>query len=73
MERKQMTIQEIKQQTEFLQDALYQKGFDLGWEAALDSLDHISDALWNNGESATGSAVRDIIQRVRKGEHEPQD
>lgn len=62
-----MEINEIKQQTEFLQDVLYQKGYDLGWESALESMEQVSDRLWNRGDSATGEMLRDIINRVRSG------
>lgn len=62
-----MEIREIKQQTEFLQDVLYQKGYDLGYEAALEEMEQISDRLWNRGDSATGEMLRDIINRVRSG------
>jgi hypothetical protein len=62
-----MEINEIKQQTEFLQDVLYQKGYDLGWEAALETMQQVSDTLWNRGDSATGEMLRDVINRVRSG------
>lgn len=61
-----MEINEVKQKLEFYHDALYQAGFDLGWNAALESLEHIADALWNSGQSATGESLRDILNRVRK-------
>ena len=62
-----MELFEIKQQTEFLQDVLYQKGYDLGWEAALETMQQVSDTLWNRGDSATGEMLRDVINRVRSG------
>ena len=62
-----MEINEIKQQAEFLQDVLYQKGYDLGWEAALETMQQVSDTLWNRGDSATGEMLRDVINRVRSG------
>jgi hypothetical protein len=62
-----MELFEIKQQTEFLQDVLYQKGYDLGWEAALEAMDQLADRLWNRGDSATGEMLRDVINRVRSG------
>ena len=64
-----MQITELKQKLDFYSDAIYQKGFDLGWESALETLDAVSDALWNKGESATGQALRDVINRVR-GQHD---
>lgn len=62
-----MEIREIKQQTEFLQDVLYQKGYDLGYAAALEEMEQISDRLWNRGDSATGEMLRNIINQVRSG------
>lgn len=62
-----MEINEIKQQTEFLQDVLYQKGYDLGWEAALETMQQVSDRLWNRGDSATGEMLRNVINQVRNG------
>jgi hypothetical protein len=69
MERKAMTITELKQKQDFYTDAIYQKGYDLGWEAALETLEQVSDSLWNKGETATGQSLRDIINRVR-GAHD---
>ena len=62
-----MDIYTIKQKVEFLQDVIYQKGYDLGREATLEEMEQISDRLWNRGESATGEMLRDIINRVRSG------
>ena len=62
-----MDIYTIKQQTEFLQDVIYQKGYDLGWESALEQMEQVSDRLWNRGESATGEMLRNIINQVRSG------
>lgn len=62
-----MEINEIKKQTEFLQDVLYQKGYDLGWEAALETMQQVSDRLWNRGDSATGEMLRNVINQVRTG------
>jgi hypothetical protein len=62
-----MEINEIKQQTEFLQDVLYQKGYDLGWESALETMEQLADRLWNRGDSATGEMLRNIINRARSG------
>ena len=62
-----MDIYTIKQKVEFLQDVIYQKGYDLGREATLEEMEQISDRLWNRGDSATGEMLRDIINRVRSG------
>lgn len=62
-----MDIYTIKQQTEFLQDVIYQKGYDLGWESALEQMEQVSDRLWNRGDSATGEMLRNIINQVRSG------
>ena len=61
-----MEINELKQKLEFYQDAIYQEGYDLGWEAALETLDQLADALWNKGMSATGQSLREIIKSVRE-------
>jgi len=61
-----MLISEIKQRIDFYQDAIYQKGYDLGRESTLEEMEQISDKLWNRGDTATGTALRDIIKRVRE-------
>lgn len=60
-----MEIHELLEKVSFYNEAIYQKGYDLGWESALEELDQVSDALWNRGETATGQALRDVINRVR--------
>jgi hypothetical protein len=64
-----MEITELKEKLEFYHDAIYQKGYDLGWESALETLDAVSDALWNKGMTATGQSLREIIKSVR-GQHD---
>jgi hypothetical protein len=66
MKGEQMLISEIKQRIDFYQDAIYQKGYDLGRESTLEEMEQISDKLWNRGDTATGTALRDIIKRVRE-------
>lgn len=61
-----MHFREIKSKIDFYEEALYQHGYDLGWNAALETMQVVSDALWNNGDSATGEALRDVLQRVRR-------
>lgn len=61
-----MLISEIKERIDFYQDAIYQKGYDLGRESTLEEMEQISDKLWNRGDTATGTALRDIIKRVRE-------
>lgn len=60
-----MQITELKQKLDFYSDAIYQKGYDLGWSAALESLEMVSDALWNRGDSATAQEIRKVINLVR--------
>ena len=60
-----MEINEIKHKIEFLHDALYQAGFDLGWETALEELEQQADKLWNKGETVTGEAIRKLLKEVR--------
>jgi hypothetical protein len=66
MKGEQMLISEIKERIDFYQDAIYQKGYDLGRESTLEEMEQISDKLWNRGDTATGTALRDIIKRVRE-------
>ena len=60
-----MEISEAKQKIDFYTDAIYQQGFDLGWNTMLEEMEQIADKLWNRGDSATGQSLRDIIKKVR--------
>jgi len=64
-----MDINEIKEKLDFYTDAIYQKGFDSGWNVALEEMEQLSDRLWNNGDSATGQSIRDVLNRLR-GKHD---
>jgi hypothetical protein len=63
-----MTITDARNKLLFYVDSIYQKGFDLGWEAVLEELEIHADELWNNGATKEAEAVRVVIAKIRKGE-----
>jgi hypothetical protein len=60
-----MNITELKSKLDFYVDSIYQKGFDLGYECALEELDIISNDLWNDGLEIQAEAIRTALAAVR--------
>lgn len=60
-----MTIKEAKDKLLFYIDAIYEKGYNLGWESVLEELEIHSDELWNNGAKAEAEAIRAKIKELR--------
>lgn len=62
---REMKIQEIKSNMEFYMDAMYQKGFDLGWDTALEDLEQMSDNWYNAGKTIEAEALRNAVKEMR--------
>jgi len=62
-----MKISEIKEHVDYLQDVLYQAGYDLGWEQAIEDLEQLADAEWNRNNKTTAEVLRKAIKTM-KGE-----
>lgn len=60
-----MKIHEIKTNMEFYMDALYQKGFDLGWDTILEDFEQMSDNWYNAGRTAEAEALRKAVKEMR--------
>lgn len=65
-----MKITELKSKLDFYVDSIYQQGYDLGYESALEEFDRIADALWNQKLHADAEILRMVIKSVRKGSSE---
>lgn len=61
-----MKIHEIKTNIEFYMDALYQKGFDLGWDTALEDMEQMSDNWYNTGKTTEAEILRNAIKEMRQ-------
>lgn len=59
-----MRVKEIKQQIEFQTDALFQAGYDMGWNSVLNELDELSNKEWNIGNRATAEVIRRIVKEL---------
>lgn len=59
-----MRVKDIKQQIEFQTDALFQAGYDMGWNALLSELDELSNKEWNIGNRTTAEVIRRIIKEL---------
>lgn len=59
-----MRVKDIKQQIEFQTDALFQAGYDMGWNALLNELDELSNKEWNIGNRTTAEVIRRIIKEL---------
>lgn len=64
-----MEVKELKDKAEFYIDAIFQAGYDRGWDAALAELDCLSDNEWNKGNKLVAEVIRKFINKVR-GENE---
>ena len=60
-----MKLTELKNKLDFLQDALYQKGYDLGFESLLEEFEQIADSWHNNGFTAPAEMLRLEIKKIR--------
>lgn len=59
-----MRVKDIKQQIEFQTDALFQAGYDMGWNSLLNELDELSNKEWNIGNRATAEVIRRIVKEL---------
>jgi hypothetical protein len=64
---KEQTVKltDLKNKLDFLQDALYQKGYDLGFESLLEEFEQIADSWHNNGFTAPAEMLRMEIKKLR--------
>ncbi len=60
-----MNIREIKQKIDLYGDALYQKGYELGFESLLEEFEQIADKWHNNGVTTGAELLRLEIKRIR--------
>jgi hypothetical protein len=65
LRRSKMNVKELKREVEFLQDALYQKGYDLGFESLLEEFEQIADSWHNNSFTAPAEMLRLEIRKLR--------
>jgi hypothetical protein len=66
-ERTVMRVNEIKGQLDFFTDALFQAGYDMGWNSVLEELDQLADREWNNGLPASAEVIRSAVNHMREG------
>ena len=59
-----MRVKDIKQQIEFQTDALFQAGYDLGWNSVLTELDELSNKEWNMGNRVTAEVIRKVVKEL---------
>jgi len=59
-----MRVKDIKQQIEFQTDALFQAGYDMGWNSVLNELDELSNKEWNIGNRVTAEVIRKIVKEL---------
>lgn len=59
-----MRVKDIKQQIEFQTDALFQAGYDMGWNSLLNELDELSNKEWNIGNRVTAEVIRRIVKEL---------
>ena len=62
-----MRVKEIKQNIEFQVDALFQAGYDLGWNQLIAELDEMSNREWNIGNRVTAEIIRKVIKQLEEG------
>lgn len=60
-----MKVSEIKGQLEFFTDALFQSGYDMGWNSVLEELEQHSDREWNIGNTTSAEIIRKAIREIR--------
>ncbi len=59
-----MRVKDIKQQIEFQTDALFQAGYDMGFNSVLAELDELSNKEWNIGNRVTAEVIRRIVKEL---------
>jgi len=62
-----MTVKQVKNQIEFHVDALFQKGYELGWNSVIEELEQLADREWNLNNRTSSEVIRKAIVKV-KGE-----
>jgi ribulose bisphosphate carboxylase small subunit len=67
-----MRVKEIKQNIEFQVDALFQAGYDLGWNQLIAELDEMSNREWNIGNRVTAEVIRKVIKQLEEGANDIQ-
>lgn len=67
-----MRVKEIKQNIEFQVDALFQAGYDLGWNQLIVELDELSNREWNIGNRVTAEVIRKVINQLQEGDNDIQ-
>lgn len=67
-----MRVKEIKQNIEFQVDALFQAGYDLGWNQLIAELDELSNREWNIGNRVTAEVIRKVINQLQEGDNDIQ-
>lgn len=65
-----MRVNEIKGQLDFFTDALFQAGYDMGWNSVLEEMDQLADREWNKGNAVMGEAIRSAVNNIREGSSE---
>ena len=65
-----MKINELKSKLDFYVDSIYQKGYDLGYESAIEEFDQIADRLWNEGLETDAEILRMVVASVREASSE---
>jgi hypothetical protein len=60
-----MNLSELKSKLDFYVDAIYQKGYDCGFETVIEELDAISDRLWNDGHKDAAEVIRGVVKLVK--------
>ncbi|MDB4418049.1 hypothetical protein N9262_02235 [Akkermansiaceae bacterium] len=62
-----MNVKQIKEQIDYQIDTLFQAGYDRGWSALLEDLEHYADTQWNLNNKTTAEIVRKLINEMRDG------
>lgn len=65
-----MLITELKGKVEFYVDAMFQAGYDRGWNQVLVELDEMSNREWNLGNRVTAEVIRKVINQLGEGNDE---
>lgn len=63
-----MKIDDIQTNITFYVDALFQKGYDMGWDAVIQELDELSNREWNMGNKVTAEVIRKAIKEINPEE-----
>jgi len=60
-----MKLTELKSKLDFYADAIYQKGYDLGFESLMEEFEQVADEWHNNGFTAAAEMLREEIRKIR--------